>query len=245
MPRNLSEDFITQLNAPTKFLAYFASFEFADMDGTSEIDETVRFWTGYSTIEWDGEDWVGAGNLGSIGSIHQSNTPNAPGMRFALTGIDAAILSTTFNYKYRNRKCELFMVFMNSAFDTVLASYRLFGGRISMPIIDDNATHGSIVIEAENELAELMRPNAIRYTDEHQRRIFPTDTGLRYIASVANRRILWGREQFMEIAGGAGRGGSGGTVLPTTPGDTGGIGGQFPYTPPIPPMPGPGNEVLE
>jgi hypothetical protein len=169
----------------------------------------VRFWTGYSTITWEGEDWTGAGNLGSIGSVQQSITPEAPGMRFSLTGIDSAVLSSVFNFKYRNRTCELFMAFLNDDFDTVLASYRLFGGRMSVPIVNDQATTGSIVIEVENELADMMRPNAIRYTDEHQRRIFPTDTGLRYIASVANKRILWGREQIIDrLRGGSPIGGS-------------------------------------
>lgn len=226
MSRVLTSAFAEALQADVINLAYFASFAFSG--------GTVRFWSGTGQISWSGSTWTGAGNLADFSPVEESRIPEAPGMRFTLNGIDSSILGLALTEQYRNRPCSLFMAVMNENFNTVVASYRMFGGRMSTMLLEDGGNTGGIVIEAENELADLMRVNAFRYTDAHQTRVFPGDTGLRYVNAVANRKILWGRVQQLGYGG-------------TTPGigGPGTLPGGGPIEPPGTPDPGPGTGIIQ
>jgi hypothetical protein len=94
------------------------------------------------------------------------------------------------------------MAAMNDAFTAVTASALIFSGVMSTAKFNDDGQKGTLMIEAENELADLMYPNLVRFTQNHQQRIFPTDTGLRFISTIGIRKIWWGRYQNIGGSGG-------------------------------------------
>lgn len=183
----LSNAFLTAIRLPNIYLAHFAQFDFRS--------GTIRFWTGKGSITWGGETWLGAGNLATIDKISESTRIEAPAYQFGLLGIDPSLLALASEQQYRNRSCQMWMAVMDSTFSTVTAAVRVFGGVMSHMLISDQAVSGSLSIVAENELARLNTPNEVRYTDEHQRAIFPGDTGLRYIAATSDTPVYWGRYQ--------------------------------------------------
>jgi len=185
----LTTAYVNALKAPTINLAYFARFFFRS--------GTVRMWTGYGNITWDSQTWAGTGQLASIDRIDESAEVEAPGFSFSLTGIPSEILALASAEQYRYRKCELWQAVMNDEFTAVTASVRLFGGNMSHMLLADSGASGNVTLFAENELARLNQKNEIRYTDEHQRALFPTDTGLRFIHNTVDTAVFWGRYQSL------------------------------------------------
>jgi hypothetical protein len=197
MSRDLSAGFVSAVTAKELNLAWFAWFEF---DGG-----TVRFWTGVGDMTLDGETYNGVGSIGSFSEVVEGRSPEAPGMRFMLNGIPSTVLATVFGETYRNRPCALYMAAMNDGFTAVTASALIFSGVMSTAKLTDDGEMGVLMIEAENELADLMYPNLVRFTQNHQQRIFPGDTGLRFISSITVRKIWWGRIQTTgRVIGGGG-----------------------------------------
>jgi hypothetical protein len=96
------------------------------------------------------------------------------------------------------------MAVMNDDFTAVSDSIRIFGGRMSHMTITDSGDSGSLVVHAENELVRLNEKNEIRYTDDHQRTIFPDDTALRFISATLDGEIWWGRKQSFGTTVGGG-----------------------------------------
>ena len=70
----------------------------------------------------------------------------------------------------------------------------IFRGRLDVAEIDDSNPDEPIInLSYENELIDLERPREWRYTDEHQQQLYPGDTGLKGIAALQNRELVWGR----------------------------------------------------
>jgi hypothetical protein len=188
----LDSTYIAALRQPVIYLAHFAEFEFRG--------GTVRFWTGKGSISWDSKTWVGTGTFGGIQSIEEKTAVEAPGYSFSLTGIDSTILSSAVGEQYKGRACQLWQAVMNSDYTTVVASVRLFGGTMSHLSISDQGNAGSITLFAENEMVWLNNPNEVRYTDEHQQKIFPGDRGLRFVSNTVDTAVYWGRWQPLGLS---------------------------------------------
>ena len=50
----------------------------------------VRFWSGIGDLVWSGETYVGAGSLGSVGTVEEAASIRAAGAAFKLSGIPPA-----------------------------------------------------------------------------------------------------------------------------------------------------------
>ncbi|MBM3855051.1 MAG: hypothetical protein FJ399_18165 [Verrucomicrobia bacterium] len=180
--------------------AFFAEFAFAS--------GTVRLWSGTGDKSWAGNTWTGAGDFGSITPVDETTEVTAAGLTFTLSGIPPSTLALALGDNYRGKPCKLWLAVLDAA-DAVLDAYQLFAGRMDVMSIEDGAETGAIRLAAENRLIDLARARALRYTDAEQRRLFPGDLGLEYIANLAEKPLNWG------IPGGGippGYGGGGGTL---------------------------------
>jgi len=192
----LGATFLAAIQQPVVRIAYFAQFDFTS--------GSVRFWTGNGTISWGGNNWVGAGNLAGIDTLDESTEIEMQGFAFTLLGIDPSLLALIAAEGYRFQPVQLWMAVMNDDFTAVSDSIRIFGGRMSHMTITDSGDSGSLVVHAENELVRLNEKNEIRYTDDHQRTIFPDDTALRFISATLDGEIWWGRKQSFGTTVGGG-----------------------------------------
>lgn len=181
--RDLSTELVTQISAAALQPILLAVFYFDS--------HPLRFWSGLGEIEIDGEIYTGAGSLLSISEISESTEMQANGMSFTLTGIPTSMISLAFNEDYQGRGCELLI----SAIDgfTVLPPYPLFGGLMDVMDFDIGAETTTITLNAESKLVLLNKAKVSRYTAEDQKRTWPDDAGLDFIAVQQNKEITWGR----------------------------------------------------
>jgi hypothetical protein len=180
-------------------------------------DGAVRLWTGqYNKTfsdEFGGGTYLGVGSMGNISPITETTEVAAKGMDLTLSGIPTEYVSLALSGSYRGGDASVYLILFNSN----LSSYEkltVFKGTMDQMIINENGNSSTINVKCESRLVALNRPRDIRYTDEAQKALYPNDTGLRFIASMADKSIYWGNSapgSTGNSGGGADTGGGDGT----------------------------------
>lgn len=184
MSRGLSQEILNQL-ASDKVHPFF-TFTFEYDSGTS------RFWTGNTSLTWDGETYTGTGNAISISSFNETQEIKAENIEFELSGVPADLVSTSLQEPYQGRKCNVKIGFMNED-GAILDVFTLWKGRMDQKTINESAENITINLNAENRLIDLKRPRERRYTDEDQKANFPNDNFFEFVPSLQEKEIEWGQ----------------------------------------------------
>ena len=200
MSRDLTAAMETAIDAG---VFYPVGFVELDLDSAP-----VRLWTGIGNKSWDGKTWTGTGTLGSIGSIAESvNTPSS-GLQLSLSGIPSEFVSMALAENYQGRQCSVWFGALDNLDDqNIIADPTLlYRGRMDSQPLDDGAETAVITVVVENRMVDVRRPNEARQTNEDHQRIYPGDTGFRYVANVAETPVRWGIKMSIadRISSGAG-----------------------------------------
>lgn len=184
MSRSLSNDVVTEINsAETQPILLFEG-EF--------ISGFFRAWSGFGDLSWGGFTWQGAGTLMGISPIDETAEVSAQGITVSLSGIPSGMLSLVLSDVQQNAPGKVWIGFLNNG--AVIADpVLLFEGRLDVPSIDDSGETASISITYESRLIDLSRPRVSRYTDEEQKREFPSDVGCEFVADLQEKTLNWGR----------------------------------------------------
>lgn len=207
MSRPVAAPLLAALQAPVVRPAFFVEALFAS--------GTVRLWSGYGPITVDGKTWEGAGALLALSAVVETQEVRAEGVTISLSGIPSALLSLALSEQYHGRIARVYLgafavsddTDLSLLADAVVDDYRLrdpsalliadlhllFSGRMDVMQIAEDGDSATISVTVENRLVDLERPRVVLFTDEEQRRRFPGDGGLRYVASIVDAEIVWGR----------------------------------------------------
>ena len=181
----------------------------AYLDFSSSI---VRVWTGIHTASFNdiggSGDYLGVGTLGSISAITETTEVASKGIDLTLSGIPTEYVSLALTGSYRGREAVVYLILYN----TNMSSYEqvtMFRGRMDQMIINESSDSSNITIKCESRLVDLNRQKDVRYTDEAQKELSPTDKGLEFVSSMADKSIYWGTSA-PSSTGNSGGGDSGG-----------------------------------
>ncbi len=152
----------------------------------------VYAWSGYGTISWNGQSWIGTGTLLSVSDVSENSDTSATGATVALNGIPQTLISLALAECRQGALGKIYFGILSSG--AVLADpILMFEGKLDVPTIEEDAEVSSITITYESRLIDLERPRITRYTKEDQIRIFPGDKGFDYVPSIQEQKITWGR----------------------------------------------------
>lgn len=177
-------------------------------------DETLRLWTGQGSLSYQGNTWVGTGELLNIDAVEETTEMSAKGATITLSGVPSDVISLALSEPYQGRKCNIY--FGMFSYGTLLTQSNVFilqqdgskiylnesktsltevfTGYMDQMIIDEGAEASSITLTVENKLIILERPSATRFTAEYQKFKYPNDKGLDFIEDMQTKEIVWGRE---------------------------------------------------
>jgi hypothetical protein len=179
---NISTQFSSDSVVP-----YFA------VSATFNASQTLRIWSGYGDITISGNTYSGAGELLSITPVQETAQTRADGVEITISGVPAAILTYALDAEYQNKALIIYLgVLSKTTLQPSGNPYTLFSGLMDIMTINDGADSLSITVSAENKLIILNRDKVLRYTDQDQKRLFPTDKGLEYVASIQDKPLTWG-----------------------------------------------------
>lgn len=215
MSRTLTAGMVTELTAASKRPVLFVSAEF--------LSGTVYYWTGIGTIAWNGQTWLGAGQLLRVAPAEETLTVRAAGARITLSGLSAAIVALAMDEARQGKFVQCWLGFLDSAGAVIADPTVLFRGWL-----DDIETligpeMGSVTIVAESRMASS--PKAYRrFTETDQKAEYAADTFFDFVEAVQTWRGTWGSgpqripaarpivddSQPNDEGGGSWRGGGGG-----------------------------------
>jgi hypothetical protein len=171
----------TQLNFPMLILV---ELDFAD--GIQRMCNA-----GY-TFSWNGFDWLGLGNMGSIGAIPEGLATSMYGTQLTLSGVPTEQISeSTDPANYQGRNATIWLAPLNKDYTFIADPVMVFSGRMDTMDIELGAT-ASITLALESYLADWDRPRNRRFNDADQTSEFPNDRGFRYVDQMVEKELKWG-----------------------------------------------------
>lgn len=174
----------------------------------------VNLWSGIGDLTVDSVDYVGAGTLLGVSDISESSDVQANGIRVSLSGIASSIITKARDEDYQGRELKILLGAMDSSNSVIDDPVVVFSGFMDTMTINDAGETAVISVTAENRLIEFEKTRVRRYTAEDQKIDYPNDKGLEFVAEMAEKEIIWGRNSVGASGGGNG-GGEGGDFPPS------------------------------
>lgn len=153
--------------------------------------ETVYMWTGVGNLSWNGDTYIGGGNLIGISTVEETQELQAKGLQVSLNGISSSLISLAFNERVRGRPFRMWLACLNDDRTIIGTPYRLFTGMMDVMSSADDGQTASISLTVENSLIIGQRNKVQRYTSVDQKKKYPADTGLDRINQLQDKEIIW------------------------------------------------------
>ncbi len=147
-------------------------------------------------VIFGGSTYLGVGSLGGISSVQESPELRSYGLTLALAGVPRDAVAIAMGEHYQGRSGTVWEVVLDPSTYLPLADpICVFRGRMDQMVVHlgDTAT---IQLTMTNRLADWERPRLRRYTDEDQRRDYPSDDGFRFVPSTAEKELVWPAKGF-------------------------------------------------
>ena len=154
---------------------------------------TLRFWSGYGVLSWNGNDYTGTGELLQLMPPKETKLMESAGAVFELSCSDPAIISAALTADYHDRLCRIYIGSWDNDTNTVVPDpYLEFEGRMNTMPIKKGGDACIIQLTAEDELVILQRNRERRRTPEDQKINYPDDKGFDLVAGLQKKKVPWG-----------------------------------------------------
>lgn len=174
----------------------------------------LNLWSGIGDLTVDSVDYVGAGSLLSIGEISETSELSANGVTVTLSGVTSPLLTKARDEDYQGRELKVLLGAMDASNGVIDDPIVVFSGFMDTMTINEGGETATIQVTVENRLIEFEKTRVRRYTAEDQKIDYPNDKGLEFVAEMAEKEIIWGRNSVGASGGGNG-GGEGGDFPPS------------------------------
>jgi hypothetical protein len=156
------------------------------------LSAPVRMWNGVGNIEWDGETWVGVGDLIDLGQIEEASDGSATSMVSTLAGVPSDLTAGVYQDQWQGREAVAWLGAIDE--DGVLIEEPLQIRAGIMDSLGDSDDGQSAVFTMTIETPALDQGNnrAWRLTNEIQQSFFPGDKGLEFTTVLSSVPIRWG-----------------------------------------------------
>jgi len=184
MSRSLSGGVIAEIGAQVLRPCLLIKLEFDGGDVC--VNSTDRL------INWGGDDYMGAGNVGRVGEIMETAELRAAGVSLELSGIPVAYIAIALGEPYQGRPATIRAAFFNEAYQIIADPVIVFQGFMDQMDISIGGT-ATIRMTCEHRMVRWEAPNIRRFTNEDQQERYPGDEGLEFVEQTAEREIYWGQ----------------------------------------------------
>ncbi len=178
---------------PTLTAAFAAghlrAFVMADLTFRSK---TEHCWTGIGTITFNGNNYLGVGALGRIGTVTESTEIQADGTTIGLAGVNPELYQECMNDIQQGLPAKLYAGVLSDTGQIVAQPYCFFSGYVDKSTISIQPQSLTIVLHLENLMSELQRAPMDRYTSADQELLYPTDSAFQWVETLNDQALRWG-----------------------------------------------------
>lgn len=167
---------------------------FVTMEFTTTVS-TIRFWTGIGELVVGGNTYLGSGDLISISPIEDNDDLTAAGITVNISGASIDAISLSLNELRTGQEGSLKLGAFDDSGTVIVSPKTMFRGRLDkVAIVDSDPEKPILSLGFESKLIDFKRAREWRWTNEHQRKLFPspTDTSMRFVVDVQEKQITWG-----------------------------------------------------
>lgn len=160
---------------------------------------TYGFWDGAGQLAYGGLTYVGAGALIGIDEVELPGSLESTAIKLTLTAIPNTdltpdTLASIEGEQYHGRPVTLRRAYIHPDTRAVVSVERVWRGYLDQ-VAHDVAIGGQAVLSlsCESRARDLTRRGWRVWSDTDQRRIDPTDGGMRHAAVAGRQTVFWGR----------------------------------------------------
>lgn len=187
--RSLSAPVLAALAAPQLWMAQLI---YLDFPGSPVALATTNF-----DLEFEGVTYRGAAGLGDISPIDDS-PGEVKGLQFTLSGVPVEFLGLALSESsiVQGTPVTIRLAIMAAA-GQVLDAPVDWAGRLDTMSIDENGETCTIAATAESSAVDLLKGNALTYSDVDQQSLYPGDLAFQYVVSQNGKPIVWAGKQWL------------------------------------------------
>jgi hypothetical protein len=143
----------------------------------------------------DGATFLGVGALGGVSVVEEGIELRAYGLEVMLTGIPRDNVALALTEAYQGRRATVWEVPLDASNAPVADPAVVFRGRMDQMNVSLGET-ASVTVRLENRMADWERARVRRYTDEEQRRDYPTDAFFGFLSATVEKDLIWPARTF-------------------------------------------------
>lgn len=194
MSRTLSTEMQAVSTADLVRPIYLVKMEFDSGD--------LNLWSGLGNLIYNGDTYVGGGDLLTISPINESEELEANGCRIGISGVKQSLVALARDEPYQGRKIAMLLGAFDESGDIISDPVVVFSGFMDVMTITDSSDTSIISISCENKLIAFERASVRRYTAEDQKIDHPFDKGFEFVSKIKQKDIVWGRPNSRSSGGG-------------------------------------------
>lgn len=80
----------------------------------------------------------------------------------------------------------------SNAMTNMVYASQIFGGTMDTIKWDDTGSTATITLSTQNAFYQLLIPRNLRLTDQSHRTLYPSDNGLKFVATIQDQQVDWG-----------------------------------------------------
>lgn len=164
-------------------------------------NDTVHVWSGVGTFNWNGNAYLGVGDLGRISVPEEGVEVQAGGATLELSGVNRADVNDALSDLELGAPGTIWLGVVNrDTLQLVDQPVVLFAGIVDAPSVNPGAEQGSdgepgravITVPLESRLATLGAGQQRKYGRADQAIDYPDDSGFDYVSLLNYLALRWG-----------------------------------------------------
>ena len=185
MPRTVDASTVTAAQAREMRIIYIAEFRYDS--GYVYLSSDSR------NIDYNGNTYLGVGNLGAIDAIEEGAEFKARSVNLTLSGVPSANVAIALGEDYQGRAVIIHRVYLDLNYNIVGQPDLRFSGFMDNMVINTGGENSEIVLSCRNRFQDWDRPRMRRYNAEDQKIDYSNDLGLDFVPNMVEKEIVWGR----------------------------------------------------
>jgi hypothetical protein len=145
------------------------------------------------SFEYNGYTWLGVGSLGAVERVVETESLEAPTMRYTISNVNGGGFYDALNTTYKNRPARMWFAFLDTDGQVIADPVLLHYGLMDQMVVHDGGDVCTVAVTVRNRLSDWSKPRMRRFTDEDQQAEFPNDKGCQFVVDGASKEIVWGR----------------------------------------------------
>ena len=146
--------------------------------------------SGIGDLHYDGNTWIGVGDLGSISGIEEPGDLEAGLVRLILNGVDPAQIHRALSANYQGREAQILLALVEDSGAMIGEPVLLYRGQMDQLIGTLGAT-GQLTLSLGDALAYWESGADDLWTHESQQNHYPGDRGFEFLPGLQDQEIVW------------------------------------------------------